>query len=205
MQKIEDIQKLKINLQIDPVRSFTEGNGDNKKDIQTITLEFSVEEVANGVEKYFPLHQRSKGFLWFFTFVIKTSLNPKKNAQCIYLLNEPGCYLHGSAQKGLCEVFKKLSHDSVVIYNIHSHYLLHDDFHSNIRIAYKDPESRAIQLVHSTQFKDNAQSNSDTGLSALEPIKNALKIESSILDKINDCCKLYEFTNVSVLCVGRGW
>jgi predicted ATPase len=73
----------------------------------------------NGQKRYFNLKDRSKGFYWFFNFVIKLEFNHKLNGSennAIYLLDEPGSYLHPNAQLMLCEKIKKLSENNKVVY-----------------------------------------------------------------------------------------
>jgi hypothetical protein len=45
-----------------------------------------------------PLGPRSKGFVWFFSFVAWFSKQQKTNQPLILLLDEPGLFLHGKAQ-----------------------------------------------------------------------------------------------------------
>lgn len=146
---------------------------------EKITVKFLVGEILNGEEKVFPIQNRSKGFLWFFTFILKTALNPKKDmtgSGDIYLLDEPGCYLHSTAQKGLCKVLEELSEKAVVLYNTHSHFLLQESFFPNIKIAHKD-KNLNIKLDHFSHV--DAKAHYD----ALEPLRNALHVEPSIIEK----------------------
>ena len=65
-----------------------------------------IERDAGGDEHYFFISDRSKGFFWFFNFVMKLEFNPKVLSaadRSIYLLDEPGSYLHASAQSKLCQ------------------------------------------------------------------------------------------------------
>ena len=58
-----------------------------------ITFEI-VERDADGDEHFFFVRDRSKGFFWFFNFVMKLEFNPKvissAGPDAIYLLDEPG-------------------------------------------------------------------------------------------------------------------
>lgn len=45
----------------------------------------------------------------------------------IYLLDEPGSYLHPFALSKLCKKLKSLSEKNIVIYCTHSHYLLNPE------------------------------------------------------------------------------
>src|SRR5690606_22292892 len=88
------------------------------------------ETMDGGVKRFFYLTNRSKGFYWFCNFVLKLEFNPKSAASdsgAVYLLDEPGSYLHNSAQSRLCEKLKQISEHNTVIYCTHSHYLLNPE------------------------------------------------------------------------------
>jgi len=69
-----------------------------------------IKEKGNSFQKsrHFGLKERSKGFYWFFNFIMKLHFNPSKrysrDKDTIYLLDEPGSYLHSTAQKNLLVV-----------------------------------------------------------------------------------------------------
>lgn len=107
-------------------------------------LEINIIEKIGRRERYFNVVDRSKGFLWFFNFVMKLEFNPKaenfKN-DTIHLLDEPGSYLHPSAQEKLCAKLKEIStKEGNVIYCTHSHHLLNPEYIpvKNIYIVEKD-------------------------------------------------------------------
>jgi len=124
----------------------------------------------------------SPGFFWFFNFVMKLEFNPKvvssDGVDAVYLLDEPGSYLHASAQAKLCKKLKELSKDNYVIYCTHSHYLLDPEIIpiSSIKISDKS-EDFNINLVSIYDY--------DTGKTkknAFQPIYDALQIKPFSLD-----------------------
>lgn len=138
---------------------------------------------AKGDEHFFYLRDRSKGFYWFFNFVMKLEFNPKviegTNLGAVYLLDEPGSYLHSTAQRKLCRKLKSLSEVNVVVYCTHSHYLLDPTEIplSNIRIADKDE----MGSIHLKSLYDHSAHLSDRR-SALQPVIDALEITPFISD-----------------------
>jgi hypothetical protein len=52
-------------------------------------------------EAVLPLGTRSKGFVWFFSFLAWFSQQKKRGFPMILLLDEPGLVLHASAQADL--------------------------------------------------------------------------------------------------------
>jgi hypothetical protein len=147
-------------------------------------LKFEIIETdENDDEHYFYIRDRSKGFFWFFNFVMKLEFNPKvldtNPANSIYLLDEPGSYLHASAQSKLCMKLRQLSERNKVIYCTHSHYLL-DPEHiplSTIRIADRDNLGK-IKLIPIYEFEGSGHETR----SAFQPVVDALQIKPFILD-----------------------
>ncbi len=88
-------------------------------------------------------------------------MHPKSENSCLYLLDEPGFYLHASAQKGLCATLQELSQEHFIIYSTHSQYLLAESFLHHTMIAYReqDPENNPkntgnnIKLSHYSAYK----------------------------------------------------
>jgi len=74
---------------------------DIKGNQNTYKLQVKIKEKYGTRDRYFDIEERSKGFLWFFNFVMKIKYNPKASGtsdDIIYLLDEPGSYLHTVAQ-----------------------------------------------------------------------------------------------------------
>lgn len=146
-----------------------------------------VETDGNGDEHFFFISDRSKGFYWFFNFVMKLEFNPKivasgSEVRSIYLLDEPGSYLHAFAQKKLCLKLRQISEKNSVIYCTHSHYLLDPDAIpiSSIVIADKD-SSGDITLTRMIEYRGAITDNR----SALQPVLDALQIKPYSLDLIH--------------------
>ena len=157
-------------------------------------LKLDVVETDNsGEQHFFFVSDRSKGFFWFFNFVMKLEFNPKVLSQddknTIYLLDEPGSYLHASAQIRLCKKLKNLSSMNRVIYCTHSHYLLDPEIIpiSNIVVADKDVASN-IKLTPIHEYKGNAPEHRW----AFQPVFDALRIKPFILDTSNTCVIITE-------------
>lgn len=92
------------------------------------TFKFKVEDTeAEGHNRRFDITNRSKGFQWFFNFIVKLKFNPKYKEHpddAIYLLDEPGSYLHSSAQEELLKKLVEISHSNTILFCTHSQYLL---------------------------------------------------------------------------------
>lgn len=149
-------------------------------------LEIKINEKIGSKERSFDIVDRSKGFLWFFNFVMKLEFNSKiagAKKDTIYLLDEPGSYLHYSAQEKLCKKLVEISQKhGNVIYCTHSHTLLNPDLIplNNIYIVEKDNQKRikATPLPRvKTKFEDS---------NAYQPILEALQISALNFIKSNN-------------------
>ena len=68
-----------------------------------------------------PLKNRSKGFNWFFSFLVWfKKIQEDKSSQYILLLDEPGLNLHASAQSDMLRFIEDLSADYQILYTTHS-------------------------------------------------------------------------------------
>ncbi len=82
-----------------------------------------------------PLGTRSRGFVWFFSFLAWFSQQRKRNIPLILLLDEPGLFLHASAQDDLLRyIEQELRPHHQVIYTTHSPFMVDPNHFSRIRI-----------------------------------------------------------------------
>jgi energy-coupling factor transporter ATP-binding protein EcfA2 len=154
----------------------------NQVDSPYLTLNV-VERDSSGDDHYFFISDRSKGFFWFFNFVMKLEFNPKilsvDDRNTIYLLDEPGSYLHAFGQSKLCNKLRSLSESNRVIYCTHSHYLLNPEVIplSGIHVADKDGNGN-VTLISIHEYKGNILERR----SAFQPVLDALQIKPFLLD-----------------------
>lgn len=82
------------------------------------------------------LGARSRGFVWFFSFVAWYSQIKRKNENVILLLDEPGLTLHGRAQGDLLRYFEnQLKPHHQVIYTTHSPFMVDPQNFERVRIV----------------------------------------------------------------------
>lgn len=167
-----------------------------------------VETDGNGDQHFFFISDRSKGFYWFFNFVMKLEFNPKvvnSDGRTIYLLDEPGSYLHAFAQRKLCQKLRQLSERNCVIYCTHSHYLLDPEQIplNNIAVADKDRNGNVTLIPLAGYRSANRQTRS-----ALEPLLDALQLRPFALDLITTRLTVvaegvYDYYALELLRAGR--
>jgi predicted ATP-dependent endonuclease of OLD family len=171
-QSIDETVPLNIDIQLKWV------NYANKTDKSYLgTIEFLVKED----DATFKIEDRSKGFAWFFNFVMNVEFNPKirgDGEKRVYLLDEPGSYLHAVAQAELCKKISYISESDNVIIATHSLYLLNPDYIpiNAIHVASKEDKKIKLESIYKV-----CEGNSSKGKNSLKPVKDALKL-SHVLD-----------------------
>lgn len=126
-----------------------------------IRVQFDIETDAsnyNNMKKYLnirvfsdkyhislPLSNRSKGFNWFFSFIVWFSrIQEDKNNQYILLLDEPGLNLHAAAQADLLRFLDDLSEDYQIIYTTHSPFMVPQNSLQRVRTVYESKNGTII-------------------------------------------------------------
>ena len=137
-------------------------------------FKFKVKDKShNDKKRTFDISERSKGFQWFFNYMIKLKFNPNykgKLENSIFLLDEPGSYLHSSAQSELLNELHTVSKKNTIIFCTHSQYLLNPDLIKLGSIKIAEKKKSQITLQNFGNFK----SSNDKG--ALSPIYQALQL-----------------------------
>ena len=115
-----------------------------------------------------PLKYRSKGFLWFFSFLVWFSkIQGDNKSKYILLLDEPGLSLHASAQHDLLRfIDEKLAPTYQVIYTTHSPFMIDSLKLNEVRTVY-DTQNPKIGSIVSDAVEEK---DSDT----LFPLQAAL-------------------------------
>lgn len=81
-----------------------------------------------------PFSERSAGFIWFFSFLVKFAQIKKSHGNVILLLDEPGLTLHGTAQKDLLRYFaEQIAPHHQVIWSTHSPFMVPPDDLASVR------------------------------------------------------------------------
>lgn len=72
-----------------------------------------------------PFSERSAGFIWFFSFLVKFAQIKKSQGNVILLLDEPGLTLHGTAQLDLLRYFyDEIAPNHQIIWTTHSPFMV---------------------------------------------------------------------------------
>ena len=99
------------------------------------------------------LKNRSKGFNWFFSFLVWfKKIQEDEDSNYVLLLDEPGLNLHASAQADLLRFLEDLKKDYQIIYTTHSPFMIFSDKLSRVRTVLETDKSSIIS--DSIQEKD---------------------------------------------------
>jgi len=82
-----------------------------------------------------PLGSRSRGFVWFFSFLAWYEDIKRQKQNVILLLDEPGLSLHGRAQADLLKYFEAELSDHQLIYTTHSPFMIDPQKFERVRIV----------------------------------------------------------------------
>lgn len=95
-----------------------------------------------------PFSERSAGFVWFFSFLVKFAQVKDETSPVVLLLDEPGLTLHGKAQADLLRFFaEKLAPHHQIIYSTHSPFMVPADDLSSVRIVEDQVELKGPRRV----------------------------------------------------------
>ena len=128
----------------------------------------------------YSVDERSKGALWYLSFLMKTEFRRKKmrveSGKPIFLIDEPASNLHSTAQANMLKDFQQLVEDTSVIYTTHSQYLISLD---NIRNTYVIRRNAGV--VSATKWGDYLKEDIPT-TSHYQPLANLLQLIPNSLD-----------------------
>lgn len=125
-----------------------------------------------------PFSERSAGFVWFFSFLVKFAQVREAGGPVILLLDEPGLSLHGKAQSDLLRfIDDKLAPYHQVIYSTHSMFMVPADKLQRVRIVEDrvDRESTPPKSYGTKVSQDILEVEEDS----LFPLQGALGIEAT--------------------------
>lgn len=150
-------KNLNITFQIDKVekseqRSVPTNYGNQQViDVKIVEHILDIRVKNKGVS--LPLKNRSKGFNWFFSFLVWfKKIQEDQNSNYILLLDEPGLNLHASAQADLLRFLEDLSQNYQIVYTTHSPFMITSDKLQRVRTILETDKGSVIS--DSIQEKD---------------------------------------------------
>jgi predicted ATP-dependent endonuclease of OLD family len=139
-------KNLNITFQIDKKEQT-----DNRNNTRIVEHILDIRVKNKGVS--LPLKNRSKGFNWFFSFLVWfKKIQEDQNSNYILLLDEPGLNLHASAQADLLRFLEDLSQNYQIVYTTHSPFMITSDKLQRVRTVLETDNGSVIS--DSVQEKD---------------------------------------------------
>ena len=118
-----------------------------EKDELNLMVKFEANKLLFNVmtgDMIMSLGERSNGLRWYFGLFIELMAMDYKNRDVLYLLDEPGVFLHVNAQKELLSLFNELCEkNGQVVYTTHLPYMLDTQNIYNIRRVEKDDSGQS--------------------------------------------------------------
>lgn len=142
---------LNIKLNDHYKKFWTQGESNLSVDWDSQNLFFYIEEDGWPYEP----NLRSKGRQWHLAFYIKVTARAKENVLNIILIDEPGLFLHATAQRDILKNLEEAAKETQVIFSTHSPYLLEDTKLNRIRLVFKNEKGTRIEnKVHALADKE---------------------------------------------------
>ena len=148
------------------------------------------------------------GFQWFFKFVMNISFHPLKEQGIVFLIDEPGTFLHETAQAILSKELNSMLHENYMIFSTHYYSMLNLKEVELNRIYIVERNAQSIVATKATDYKGYADADKK---SPILPILNAFR--KTVIDYIhgNEAKKilivegLYDKYAISVFCKSPKW
>lgn len=148
-------KNLDIQFDIDKVEASTKSKNAQGQVVNNSIVKHVLDiRIRNNTTKVsLPLKNRSKGFNWFFSFLVWfKKIQEDKNSNYVFLLDEPGLNLHASAQADLLSFIEDLSEDYQIIYTTHSPFMVDSNRLERVRTVVEKRTGSTIST--SVQEKD---------------------------------------------------
>ena len=160
-------EKVKYNIQKKFNDFYTEENVQIKVLFEKEIMRILVKTQENTTN----ISERSNGLRWYLNLFIDILANNLSDKNVIFLLDEPGVYLHVNAQRELLRLFYDLcKNESQVVYTTHSPYMIDSNNIINVRAIEKD--SKGITNIYNTAYDNKL--NSISKRETLTPMVRAI-------------------------------
>lgn len=149
-----------------------------KKGMENLTMEFRIDGTAlhimiNSGDTSTSFSERSNGLRWYLKMYIDMMQRADTERPIVYIMDEPGIYLHINAQDELRQLLIEKSVESQIIYTTHSPYMIDKSF-GCLRSITKT-EHEGFSFIQNSLFSSvySQQNATDT----LSPIAAALGMD----------------------------
>lgn len=165
-------EKIESNIKEYIEKPFNEFYNQDKIDI-IFEMDSNVVNIyIRSANKIMNFSERSNGLRWYISlFIDIIAQKNNRNNPILFLLDEPGVYLHVNAQKKILELFKDLTkNENQIIYTTHSPYMINEDEILNVRAIQKN--GLEITEIYNNVYDQNLCK--DSKMDTLSPIIQAI-------------------------------
>ena len=170
-----------VNIELNKVFTRRWKSLSGVKQIKDTVLEYNPDKQYFQLKIYdidgtnFSVDERSKGALWYLSFLMKTEFRSKKmrmnSGKPVYLIDEPASNLHSTAQTNMISNFTKLVKDTSIVYTTHSQYLISLKSIKNTYVIKRSANGLVSATKWADYIKDNAPDEK-----YYQPLANLLNI-----------------------------
>lgn len=187
--------QLNVQLNKDFSQFWTQDLSELSVDWDNERLEFWIEEKG----KFYPPEIRSQGRRWHLAFYVRVSARAREDVQNIILIDEPGLYLHATAQRDILKHLEDASRKSQILISTHSPYLIEPEKLDRLRLVQKHET-----LGTYVENKIHAVSDKETltpiltaiGLELNQGIVGGDKVDNVVVEGPSDYFYLTAFTEI---------
>ena len=154
--------------------------------------------IHEGQQPYEP-DKRSKGRQWHLTFYLKVSARAKDGVSNVILIDEPGLYLHATAQKDILNNLEDAAEKSQIIFSTHSPYLIELDKLDRVQLITKDADkgTRVIAKAHAHADKETLTPiTTAIGVDLNSGVLNETKVKNVVVEGISDFHYIHAFKQI---------
>jgi predicted ATP-dependent endonuclease of OLD family len=166
--KLRHQSELNLNLNKEYIKYWAQDSSELKIHWDNGILQFWI--VEDGLN--FKPDERSKGKQWHLSFYTKISARATESMNNVILIDEPGLYLHATAQKDVYNKLLDLSNKGQILYTTHSPYLINRDQLNRVRLVLKN-----YSKLNGTIIENKIHSKADK--ETLTPILTTIGLELS--------------------------
>ncbi|HYD35158.1 MAG TPA: AAA family ATPase [Vitreimonas sp.] len=150
-EKLQHKEQLNLQLKQEYKRFWSQDFSNIQIDWDSEQLMFQIRED----ESYYPPEIRSQGKRWHLAFYIRITARSKEEKDNILLIDEPGLFLHASAQRDILNKLEDTSKKKKIIFTTHSPYLIDTDKLHRIRLVQRAEIPKLIEAVQISEITDD--------------------------------------------------
>ena len=144
-------KEVNIKLREDYETFWTQDASNLSIDWDSTHLSFWIEEN----DDFYEPEIRSKGRQWHLAFYIRVTARSKEDVPNIILIDEPGLFLHATAQKDILGKIDACASNAPIIFSTHSPYLIDSNKLNRLRLITRtDDEGTKITKLHAGADKE---------------------------------------------------